>query len=338
MARITIICALAAFLASPIAYSAEIIFFQDFGCDDGTDGSSDSCGAPTTPQVWNQVANPDGNGGETYESTDNVWGVTETIRVDASTRVEPNPSPFSVTGRNWDIHDGDDNEWVSGYKDPGSNTNPNMSGNMLGHEDENYDVFEDNYYQLDGIELADNLIEATLMFDFDSWIDDDVDGFGVAISTDGVDFDLLDPTGDSDMQYRLLGMVNIPDGNEGDASLNELLGEGTTTGDDIIGFDGHDGVDEFGNAVFTEMAGTAMFDLIGFAGDTISLRFVFASNSSGSLQEGINIDNIKVTAMCADGELPDCDTPPGGGVPEPSTLALAMLGLTFAYRRRVKAK
>ncbi len=314
-------------LAMPAAQAEEIIFFQDFGCDGGV---NDNCGAATTPQSWSYVG-----GTATYQTFNAQYGVTETISADSSTRIEDNPSNFSVTGRNWDIHDGDDNPYVSGYKDPGSATNPNMSGNMLGHEDENYDHHEDNYYQIDGIQLASNIDSAQLMFDFDSWINGwvdgykDVDGFAVAIAVGGGGFDLLNPTGDSDMQYRKLGDVGVPDGNIGDGSLNALVGESTAYGADIYGFDGWDST--------MNMAGTAMFDLSGFAGQTISLRFAFASNSSGSLAEGINIDNIKVTQVCTSGSGPDCDTPPGTGVPEPASAALALLGLTAMVRRRRRA-
>lgn len=311
----TLLIAFVLALAVPSAHALEIIFFQDFGCDGG---SNDDCGAATTPQSWTQVnSNPD----RYVSNNPNYAGVTETINSDNSTRIEGNPSNFSVTGRNWDIHDGDDNQWVSGYKDPDTdadNRNPNMSGNMLGHEDENYDYHEDNYYQIDGIQLSSLLTDIQLMFDYDSWIDSDVDAFGVAFSTDGGnDFNILNPTNDSDMQYRDVGTSSD------DQSLNYLLGESSGT---VRGFDGM----EPGG----DMAGTAMFDLSGFAGQTLSLRFAFATNSSGSLKEGINIDNIKVTGVCTSGSGPDCDQPPGTGVPEPGSLALAMLGLTALYRRR----
>ena len=345
-------------LLLPVTHAEDIIFFQDFGCDGGP---NDNCGAATTPQTWNLVQGVGGPGSTTdvkYQSTD--LGVTETIYADRSTRNEgggvPNDMGFSVTGRNWDIHDGDDNPYVAGYhtQNQGGGTitadNPLMSGNMLGHEDENYDNHEDNYYQIDGIQLATNIDSAQLMFDFDSWINalvdghSDVDGFAVAIATGGGNFSRLDPTVASDMQYRLLGEVNDPDGNLGDGSLNNLIGESTSTNADIFGFDGHVNLDPgnlppnynapIGNGV---MAGTAMFDLSGLAGETISLRFAFATNSSGALQEGINIDNIKVTQTCTDpGSGPACNPPGGGEIPEPASLALALIGLTAAYRRRRK--
>lgn len=307
-------------MAMPSAHALEIIFFEDFGCDGG---GNDNCGAATARPNWTQIGNPD-----THRADTNYAGVTQVISSDSSTRVSAsgdNPSNFSVTGRNWDIHDGDMNTWVSGYKEDSDNVqdsaneNENMSGNMLGHVRANYDNYEDNYYQLDGIALDSLLTDIQLMFDFDSWISNDVDAFGVAVSTDGSNFDLLNPTGDSDMQYRPVGSSSS------DQSLNVLLGEPSGT---VQGFDGQ----EAGG----RMAGTAMFDLSDFAGQTISLRFAFASNNSGSLEEGINIDNIKVTGVCTSGSGPDCDQPPGTGVPEPGSLALAMLGLTALYRRQRK--
>ena len=124
------------------------------------------------------------------------------------------------------------------------------------------------------------------------------------------------------MLYRDLGVTCSPDSTIGDGSLNALTGEATACGNVIRGFDGH----QVGS-----MAGTALFDLSDLAGQQISLRFAFASNNTGALAEGINIDNIKVT-QCVPGD-PDCD-PPQGDVPEPSSAALALLGVTALWRRR----
>ena len=310
----------AALVCASTAGAVEMIFLQDFGCD-GT-GDENCGGVATTPQTWNQLPNTwdPGDGGETYQSNNPTYvGVVETIRVDGDTRsVTSTPAAFSVTTRNWDIHNGEQNPWVSGYRD-GSNTD--MQGNMLGHVDANYSNWEDNFYQIDGIILDADLTDIQLMFSYDSWIEDDIDGFAVAFSFDGgADFDLLNPTGSSDMQYRDLG--------DSDQSLNNLVGE---AGPDVMGFDGHE--------PNGDMAGTAMFDLsaVGAAGQTLSLRFAFASNGS-SQQEGINIDNIKVTGTCPPGSSgPNCG-PPGTVVPEPGSLALALLGLTAIYRHRKKAR
>lgn len=347
-------CLLAATLSLGVAAlpatADEIIFYQDFGCDGGT---SDGCGAATTPQDWTLVSGDAGSDVK-YESTNADWGVTETLFSDRSTRDETNPSLFSVTGRNWDIHDGEDNPYVSGYRDPSSDPamrNENMSGNMLGHEDENYDQYEDNYYQIDGIDIASNTVSATLEFEFDSWIRgflangyDDVDGFAVAYAVGGSsDFSRLDPTAASAMQYRLLGVACNPDSVIGDRSLNALTGESTTCGSEIWGFDGHGTTGTTLSGSADAMAGTALFDLSGLRGQTISLRFAFASNnaynacgdssSCASVAEGINIDNIKVSQVCVSGSGPDCE-PPGTSVPEPASVALALLGLTAYARRR----
>ena len=324
-------------MAMPAAHALETVFFQDFGCDGGGNDNCVPPGVATTPQTWTQVTNPDGQGGYTFESINPNFPVNpppsiiETVRADGSTRTEYNPSNFSVTAqspvssKNWDIHDGDDNPWVSGYKQDAdniqdnNNENENMSGNMLGHEDENYNHQEANYYQVDNLVIDANLTDVQLMFDYDSWIDDDQDGFAVALSIDGGIFSLLNPNGDSDMTYRDLG-------SRSGIRLDELTGQ---TSGNLFGFDGHD--------TGGDMAGTAMFDLTGVSGSTISLRFAFSSNSTGSLEEGINIDNIKVTGICTSGSGTNCD-PGTTGAPEPGSLALALLGLTAVYRHRRKAK
>ena len=83
-------------------------------------------------------------------------------------------------------------------------------------------------------------------------------------------------------------------------------------------------------------SGVAMFDLSGFDHDQFNLRFSFGSGTA-STAEGINIDNVKITGDCINGGTdPNCQ-PPGTGVPEPASLALAALGLTVMYRRRSKA-
>ena len=267
----------------------------------------------------------------------------ELVVADSSTRTVSNSSPFSVTGRNWDIHHASTNPYAGGQS--GSNTNPNMGGQVLGHVYNPYDRYEDNYYQINDIDLSSDWEDISLMFDFDSWISSDVDGFAVSVRTTG-GWDLLDPTSASDMQYRNLG--------SNDTSLNALSGfnggdcNGTNLGSgSVCGFDGH----ENGG----HMAGVAMFDLTNLAGNTIDLRFSFASDVSGGAgnngglntcsnlattsscrtEEGMNIDNIKITAICINGNQgPGCDGGPGTGVPEPSSIALMMLGATAMYRRR----
>lgn len=290
---------------------------------------------------------------------DNSVGGPEQIIADSSTRTVSCPAslcPFSETGKNWDIHHQSTNPWAgsNGNGTPGAGPatgkyNPNMSGQVLGHVYANYNHHEDNYYEIGGIDLASDWDDINLMFDFDSWISSDVDGFAVSFSTNGgSSWDLLNPTSASDMQYRNLG--------GGDESLNHLSGYnngsnssngddcgsiGTIGGSQVCGYDGHENG--------AKMAGVAMFDLTDLAGNTIDLRFSFASNySSGNnscsslstttscrTEEGINIDNIKITAICENGNQgPGCDGGPGTGIPEPTSLALMMLGATAVYRRR----
>lgn len=239
----------------------------------------------------------------------------------------PDSSGGSQDVRNFDVHDQSTNPYAGGDGSVGNpmKHNPNMSGQVLGHVKANYDNYEDNYYQIDNIGLNAALTDISLMFEFDSWIQSDSpDGFAVAISDDGgSSWSLLDPTASSDMQYANIGTI-------GDSSLNALTGQPTSSGSTIRGFDGWD---SNGNAI--DMAGTAMFDIANtYAGSTISLRFAFASGGSNQA-EGINIDKVKVTGVCTSGSGPDCDDPPGGGsIPEPGSLALAMLGMAAVYRTR----
>lgn len=74
-----------------------------------------------------------------------------------------------------------------------------------------------------------------------------------------------------------------------------------------------------------------------YAGDTVSLRFAFASGGDSYQAEGINIDNVKLTGVCTSGDGPRCK-PPGDGndVPAPASLALAALGVMAVRRRREK--
>ncbi len=279
-------------------------------------------------------------------------GANEHIYADGQTRTVTNTSPFSVTGQNWHVHDQSTNPYAGGNGGaPADNSatgkySPNMSGQVLGHVKNPYDKYEDNYYEIRDIDLASDWTDINLMFDFDSWISADVDGFAVSWSTNGgSSWDLLNPTTASDMRYRdLYAGVN-------DQSLDNLSGydggdcDGTN-GAVVCGYDGHE--------AGAKMAGVAMFDLTNLRGETIDLRFSFASDSSKQGQgyttytcsslsstsscrteEGINIDNIKITAICENGNQgPGCDGGPGTGIPEPTSLALMMLGATAVYRRR----
>lgn len=205
------VLALALTAAMPLA-QAEIIFFENFDSSVGWSAWS----AATT-----ETDSP--SDGSTNNATKRSRTVTaaptikETIRVDNDT-ASLTAQSFSVTSRNWDIHDGSRNVQVSGYRagqfiDTSApvvqTTNSNMAGNMLGHVDDGWSGTdlpngnEDNYFQLDGIKLDLDMRSMQLTFDFDASLYSDGDGFAVAYSIDGVNFDILNPAASSAMQYTL---------------------------------------------------------------------------------------------------------------------------------------
>ena len=337
---------------APAAYSDSIIFSQDFGCNPGINQASGACaGQSATPQTWTQINSGSGidgpsitpSGNQQYDSTTkqvvgspNVASVKESIYVGSNSSTQSSaPNNFSVTPRNWDIHDGSTAVNISGYRQPGTSANPtsntNMKGNMLGmvvtdsgSSQTLPGANESNFYQISGLKLdgiGSTFNGANLSFDFDSYIWPDGDGFALAIATSSngglsySSFSLLTPTAGSAMQYRTL-----PGGVGNNANLSALTGQGATA----TGFDGN------GNGT----AGTALFDLSGFAGKTVALRFAFTTNSStAGSADGINIDNIKISESCTSGSTSGSCTPPPG-VPEPASMALVLLGVGAAYRRR----
>lgn len=261
-----------------------------------------------------------------------------------------NESVVTNTG-NFGLHHQSTNPYAGGNGSSGNlmKWNPNMSGQVMGTIYSQYNN-EASYYQIDNITLDANKTNFQLMFEFDSWIESDApDGFAVAISADaGSNWSLLNPNAQSDMVYDpgpdAIGVVGTQSAwDTGLPTLNALTGQGTNVGDAIQGFDGWDshncstsgGIKQCDHDAL-DMAGTAMFDIAGLtAGSTISLRFAFASDNDGSSQqaEGINIDKVKVTGECITGNGPNCD-PMGGTVPEPGSLALAMIGMAAVYGRR----
>ncbi len=237
---------------------------------------------------------------------------------------------------NWGLHD----------KDTNTPIRAGLTGNVMGHigndnggtGTNNYRPLETSYYEITVDLSLFNLANRQLMFDYDSWISTVFldDGFNVVAytgdfltgtSTDlwlegtvGNNLTLLAPTGASDMQY--------------DADLTS--GGAFTRLDDISGFADDPGQDAFTGTGSSLMTGVAMFDLSGFDHDQFNLRFSFGSGTA-STAEGINIDNVKITGDCINGGTDPTCQPPGTGVPEPASLALAALGLTVMYRRRSKA-
>lgn len=271
-----IIIAATAVILSPLSATAFEVFHQDFETlSDGTH----------TETLWSNSRDPGACG------THCPYG-------GGTSTADPNPRTLgSFTDNdqndNWGVHDGYYNKWISGNADGvieqgyTGNTGSNMSGNVLGHRFYNYDSNEWSDYTIHDIDLAADWTNIQLMFDYDSWIQEDGDYFSVWARDEMDNYTVLTPTMDSDMQF----------------------------GGNYWGFDGHE----------SPMMGVAMFNLSVFAGETIDLVFGFDSNGYGN-QEGINIDNIKITA--------DNPPPPPPGVPEPATLGLMMLGATALYRRR----
>jgi len=249
----------------------------------------------------------------------------------------------------WGFHDDDTNIYLN------NNNNGSLIGNVVGHigntdhtqgaansSYRNYANQEQSIYtmQVDLTGVANNGLK--LMFNFDSWIyDDNIDGFNIAaytgtlnnslsasaVNASGTNSDLVAVStalAGSDMIYRNLTHSNN--------RLDDTNGYSS-------GFNG-DG------AAGDNMHGVAMFDLsgLGLAGNSsVNLRFAFGSSNSNTA-EGINIDKIKIIGNCVAGSTAiggshnGCDDPPSGGnVPEPTTLALSILGLSAVYRRRRKA-
>jgi hypothetical protein len=316
----------AALAMAPGAHAEEItVFTQNFEVD--LNWTQDTLTDGKTPYNGQTTG---GESGERYSYTHTTGiqtGVKETIFTDQSTAsVGSTPSNFSVTTRNWDIHDGTQNTNVSGYRTPNNATNTNMQGNIFGHVKSGSslpDELEDNFYQISGLNLS-SFESASLQFDFDAFIKNDGDAFGVGISTDGINFIPLLPA--SGMAYTT-DLDTHSDGVHSDYYDGDLRSWIGSSGGNQIGFNG-------GGA---NTAGTAIFDLTPHLGNSVSIRFAFTTNNlnSGS-GDGINIDNIKITGRCAEGTSgPGCEPPPpGGGVPEPASLSLALLGLTAAIKRR----
>jgi hypothetical protein len=90
----------------------------------------------------------------------------------------------------------------------------------------------------------------------------------------------------------------------------------------------------FANDVNNE--GTAMFDLtgLGFSNEIVNFRLAFGSTDSYN-SDGIVFDNFKLEGSDCTGPGGSCQMG-GGSVPEPASLALAMIGLAGIYGARKK--
>ena len=262
-----------------------------------------------------------------------------------------------INTNNLGVHNRETNCFAGGSC--GSTVNPNMSGNVMGHITANYDNLEASYLEVKLDLSLFTQANRQLMFDFDSWISDfdHDDGFNVVAYT------IDDPNANGGFAQNWIetepnGISNhilLTPTLESDMQWNQDAGSGAsyTKLDDVSGFYDPQGPDSFNghDCSFietptnpnntgqpcrdSEMMGVAMFDLSAYEHDIFNLRFSFGSGTA-SFEEGINIDNIKVTGDCINGGTdPTCQ--PGQGVPEPASLALAALGLTALYRRRSKA-
>ena len=80
--------------------------------------------------------------------------------------------------------------------------------------------------------------------------------------------------------------------------------------------------------------GTALFDLSGFTNQIVNFRLAFGSNGSNN-SDGIAFDNFNLTGSDCTGMGGSCEDMVAS-VPEPASLALAMIGLAGAYDMRKK--
>lgn len=254
-----------------------------------------------------------------------------------------------------------DNNSRWGLHNESSAITTGLSGYKVGHHGSTvHRRNERSFYELTvdftGWDTGD--MTKSLKFKFDSWIQDDFDddGFNV-IAYNGNQVDTGIPAiGNNDPDDNEM-VGNLPGGW---ALLDPIL---DTSGWDpmlAFGLSGSDmdwdeaeisntQLDEVSGArepVFTgydtsQMTGTALFDVSGFTGLT-TIRFSFGSGASSSSDgEGINIDHVMIAGLCEDtvggdpnGSGATCDPEPD--IPEPTTLALAALGLVALRRKTFK--
>ncbi|MCH9672879.1 MAG: hypothetical protein K0U93_15690 [Gammaproteobacteria bacterium] len=241
---------------------------------------------------------------------------------------------------NWGVHNQNTNPWVDG--DPSGILN----GNVLGHigasnggtGTTNYRNDEQSFYEFT-VDLSNWQVDV-FKFEFDTWIQDNSgDGFNVvAYSGTGVNNINIGSPANLTLLNPISGVIYDEDDSSPNAGGSEI--------NDASGFwdraTGHD----TNGSTSPYMQGVAMFDasqLDSFNGLT-TIRVSFASDYDHVAAEGVNIDNIMLSGICAGstsgtGNGPNTCTPgggggPGGTAPAPGTLALAALGL-IAMRRRL---
>lgn len=230
-------------------------------------------------------------------------------------------SPYTVKSTvngslhtNWRVHNGSGTN--SGAK-PG--TYSGASGNMVGHNgfysNKEKSIFT---FSVDATGF-DNL---SLMFDWGAILRDSTyDGVSLIAYTGTLN---TSTTGAPTADYTLL--TDTTGGLAYSVNTGGYLSGAQYGSPDYGTVTGYNG----SGSPYAE-GGTAMFDVsgAGFSNEVVNFRLAFGSSNSNN-SDGINFDNFKVTGDC----IGDCG--PGGGVPEPGTLTLAVLGMAAAYRTRRK--
>jgi hypothetical protein len=164
---------------------------------------------------------------------------------------------------------------------------------MMGHPGA-YGVRAYDYYQISGLMID---VDTTLEFDYVVSLEDEYDRFNLVAA--------------------LSGTLNLPTGlifpNSGMVYTMESVASATAA--------------ELGDIAARSQVGHALFDLSGFAGSMIDIRFQFGSDG-GVSGNGVVFDNIVINVA---------DPQP---MPEAGTLGLCgfgLLGVVVAARRRQSA-
>jgi hypothetical protein len=288
--------ACAAFALVSTAANAQIIYYQNF------------------------------SGGTMYDSVTNTNVGTEKELNSAvvSNVIDSNGNSSANAG--WSVHNGNSS---------GSTTVGGTNNMQVGHNG----IYNNGYYNKREQSVYTFSVDATgfdnlsLMFNYDSLISsDDFDGASLvaykgtfnATTIGNSGYTLLNPS--SGFPYEPLS--------GGDGAQLAVAQFGAAA--DTVGFQAPQ--PGYGSNPNGGQDGTAMFDVsaAGFDNSIINFRLAFGSNSANQYS-GINFDNFKLTGSDCTYVGGSCEPPDGGGgVPEPASITLAMLGLAAAYRSRKK--